>query len=202
LRAELPTGTRRQGSRSRFSPFIITVYAAVFILGLIQGADAYAHRPSGTVQHAEGSNAILLHVIVAIVAAVVAVSIQSRRSRRGYQEPSIWKAPFSANAASRLRRTLTFSAGLSALNLIRPLPVLLLLALLLYAPLRMGSQVTSGLDPNATVNAWGGPTYLGALLAHWLDSIIGFYIVAMILGRLLVPADDGSLRESNANARR
>ena len=59
----------------------------------------------------------------------------------------------------------------------------------LYTPFRMGMQVTGGLDPNATVNAWGGPTYLGALLAHWLDGIVGFYAAAFLLSRLLVPAD-------------
>lgn len=45
-----------------------------------------------------------------------------------------------------------------------------------------------GLDPNATVNAWGGPTYLGALLAHSLDAMVGFYAAAFLLGRLLLPA--------------
>ena len=43
-------------------------------------------------------------------------------------------------------------------------------------------------DPNATVNAWGGPTYLGALLAHYLDNIVSFYAAAFLLSRLLLPA--------------
>jgi len=43
-----------------------------------------------------------------------------------------------------------------------------------------------GLDPNSTVNARGGPTYAGALLAHWLDCLVGFYVAAFLLGRLLV----------------
>ncbi len=61
-----------------------------------------------------------------------------------------------------------------------------LVLVLLYTPLRMGQQITGGLDPNATVNAWGGPTYLGALLAHWLDGIVGFYAAAFLLSRLLL----------------
>lgn len=52
-------------------------------------------------------------------------------------------------------------------------------------------QITGGLDPNATVNAWGGPTYLGALLAHYLDGIIGFYAAAFLLNRILLPASPG-----------
>jgi hypothetical protein len=51
-------------------------------------------------------------------------------------------------------------------------------------------QIIDGLDPNQTVNAWGGPTYLGALLAHYLDCIIGFYAAAFLLSRLLLPAAD------------
>lgn len=55
----------------------------------------------------------------------------------------------------------------------------------------MGMQVTGGLDPNATVNAWGGPTYLGALLARWLDGIVSFYAAAFLLSCLLLPAAAG-----------
>jgi hypothetical protein len=51
----------------------------------------------------------------------------------------------------------------------------------------MGAQLIGGLDPNATVNAWGGPTYAGALLAHWLDAIVGCYAAAFLLGRVLLP---------------
>ena len=63
-----------------------------------------------------------------------------------------------------------------------------LVLVLLYAPFRMGAQIVGGLDPNATVNAWGGPTYLGALLAHWLDGVAGFYAAAFLLSQLLLPA--------------
>jgi len=76
--------------------------------------------------------------------------------------------------------------------MMRALPMALLVLVLLYAPYRMGAQVIGGLDPNSTVNAWGGPTHAGALLAHWLDCTIGFYVAAFLLGRLLVrPHDDG-----------
>ena len=64
----------------------------------------------------------------------------------------------------------------------------LLVLVLLYCPYRMGAQIIGGLDPNSTVNAWGGPTYAGAIIAHWLDCIIGFYLAAFLLGRLLAPA--------------
>lgn len=60
--------------------------------------------------------------------------------------------------------------------------------MLAYAPYRMGAQVTGGLDPNATVSAWGGPSYLGALLAHWLDASAGFCAAAFLLSRILLPS--------------
>jgi hypothetical protein len=51
-------------------------------------------------------------------------------------------------------------------------PLLLALpaaALFLYCFWRAGVQLTGGLDPNFTVNAWGGPSYAGALACHYLD---------------------------------
>jgi hypothetical protein len=38
-----------------------------------------------------------------------------------------------------------------------------------------------------------GPSYLGALLAHWLDGIAGFYAAALLLSRLLL-REEGELR--------
>jgi hypothetical protein len=39
---------------------------------------------------------------------------------------------------------------------------------------RAGVQVLGALDPNFCVNAWGGPSCLGASLAHWMDAVIIF----------------------------
>jgi hypothetical protein len=49
-----------------------------------------------------------------------------------------------------------------------------------------GQQVIGGLDPNFTVTAWGGPSYLGAMLAHYLDAVYLFYIEAFLLHLVLV----------------
>ena len=38
----------------------------------------------------------------------------------------------------------------------------------------------------------GDPTYAGALLAHWLDSLAGFYAAAFLLSRLMLPAAVGN----------
>lgn len=40
-----------------------------------------------------------------------------------------------------------------------------------YLLLRMGMQLTFTRNPAETINAWGGPTYAGALYAHGIDAI-------------------------------
>jgi hypothetical protein len=65
----------------------------------------------------------------------------------------------------------------------------------------VGAHITSDLNPNATVNAWGGPTYTGAVMAHWLDRISGFYAAAFLLSRLLLPASLPGFAFSSARRR-
>jgi hypothetical protein len=50
-----------------------------------------------------------------------------------------------------------------------------------FVPLRAGEQVFAALDPDFTRDAWGGPSYLGASFAHWLDAALIFYGCAAIL---------------------
>jgi hypothetical protein len=50
-----------------------------------------------------------------------------------------------------------------------------------FIPLRAGAQVFAALDPDFTRDAWGGPSYLGASFAHWLDAALIFYGCAVIL---------------------
>ena len=44
-----------------------------------------------------------------------------------------------------------------------------------------------GLDPNFTVNAWGGPTYLGAMASHYLDLLVLMGAAAWMLHLILLP---------------
>jgi hypothetical protein len=183
-------GVRLENPRYRLSRVTATVFAVLLVAGIAEGAVDYARRSPKIEQHVAGTNAITLHVFVAVTAAAAVVSIQVRRSRQPAwrRGPSPWAAPFSAAAASRLRRTIRLAGGLSLPNLARAVAAVPLVLVLLFTPFRMGMQITGGLDPNATVNAWGGPTYLGALLAHYLDGIVGFYAAAFLLSRLLLPA--------------
>lgn len=172
---------------NRLSRLGLTVLLAAFVAGIIEGSVSYAQRSSVVERHVAGTNAIAVHVGIVIVATAIVIAIQVRRSRRPIgQEPSPWIAPFSTRAIRGLSRTLRLANGPSLKNLERALAAVLLLLVLLYAPYRMGEQIVGGLNPNSTVNAWGGPTYLGALLAHWMDSIVGFYFAALLQSRVLV----------------
>jgi len=133
-----------------------TVFLALFLIGIAEGAVGYLRRSPVMERQVAGTNAITIHVVLGIAAVVTVISIQAWRWRRpSPRGRSPWAAPFSAD--------------------------------------RLGAQVIGGLDPNATVNAWGGPSYLGALLAHWLDGIVGFYAAAFLLSRVLV-RPQGELR--------
>lgn len=189
MRAAERAGPRPKNPDYQLSRLCGTVFFALFLLGAAEGAVEYARRSPAIARQVAGSNAITIHAVLAIAAAAAVIGIQARRSRRPARRVhSPWAAPFSLSALARLSRTIRFADGLSLRNLARVMVTVPLVLVLLYEPFRMGAQVTGGLDPNATVNAWGGPTYAGALLAHWLDDIVAFYAAAFLLSRLLLPA--------------
>jgi hypothetical protein len=183
-------GVQPENRRYRLSPATATVFAVLLAAGIAEGAAQYAHRSPRIEQHVAGTNAITVHVVLAAAAAAVVIGIRVWRSRQPASQrgPSPWAAPFSAIGVSRLRQTIRLAGGLSLPSLARAVAAVPLVLVLLYAPFRMGMQIIGGLDPNQTVNAWGGPAYLGALLAHYLDCVIGFYAAAFLLSRLILPA--------------
>jgi hypothetical protein len=184
-------GVRPDRSRFRLSRFTVGALAVLFLLGIAKGAVEYTQRSAIAQVHVPGTNAILVHVLLAVALAVTAVAVQVRRAARpGQRGTSPWAAPFSARAAARLGRTLRFAPGRSLKNVARAVAAALLVLVVAYAPARMGAQVIGGLDPNNTVNAWGGPTYIGAMLAHYLDAVVGFYAACFLLSRLLLPVCD------------
>ena len=177
----------------RLSRLSAAALLALFLSGITVGAVKYAQRSPLVARHDAGSNAITIHVILAVAAAVTVAGVQVRQARHFAERGrSPWAAPFSASAVQRLGRTMRFAGGLSAPNVARFIATVPLVLVLAYEPFRMGVQLTGGLDPNATVNAWGGPTYAGALLAHWLDSLAGFYAAAFLLSRLMLPPGVGN----------
>jgi hypothetical protein len=149
-------------------PFTALVGSA-FLSGVWYGLAEFLQRSPVRQVHVAATAAWGEQLALA-VATVVIVSIAETRHRRrfGPRSRRPWLlAPFGRHAAQRIGRALGFGGG-------RAQPGRLLLALpaaamFLFCFWRAGVQLTAGLDPNFTVNAWGGPSYAGALACHYLD---------------------------------
>jgi hypothetical protein len=164
------TNHRLQLSR----PAVIT--ATVFaIAGLASGVAVYLNRSEQLEQHVPGTEAWLPHLAVLTVVAIWFV-VASRRSPLGWK---IIFAPLGRPIAARI--TATFRARFNVLSPLRYLAVAFLVLLEVYMAWRIGEQVFAGLDPNFTSNAWGGPSYLGAMFCHYLDGALLYPICHVLL---------------------
>lgn len=157
----------------------------LFALGLALGALTLGadlpeepHRPE--------DNAIAAHLMVTaiVVAAAVLATVLSGSLR--------WLvSPWARRTGARIR--LTFRRARESFTGVLRCVVFVLLAVLIgYLVLRMGMQVTIGLDPESTRNAWGGPTAIGAFLAHGVDAVLGIGLAGLaahlVLHRVASPA--------------
>jgi hypothetical protein len=151
----------------------------------VAGIFSYVQRSPVVEQQAPGANAIPAHVVLAAVA--VGLFIGLPRLRVAQQAPyPIWAAPFSQSGYDRFKQTILLRSGVPPGNIARAVLAGLLAVLLLYNFFRAGQQLIGGLGRNFTVNAWGGPSYLGAMLAHYLDALYLFYVEALLLNLILV----------------
>ncbi len=179
----------RRGQPASF--FIIAVFGAAALAGIALGGVSYVRRSHVLHKHAGGTNAIEIHLALAVVAlGAVLFLYRYRQHLGGSGRCPLWPAPFSKNALSRFTATIRCQRGTSPRNVLRAVASAALVVLEVYVPLRMGEQIIGGLDPNSAINAWGGPSYAGALAAHWMDSILMFYAVAFLLSRLLLRSQE------------
>jgi hypothetical protein len=161
---------------------------SLFLVGIILGAASYVERSPVVEEQVPGSNAIPAHVVLAVIAVGLVFALP--RHRLAKRAPySIWVAPFSRSGLDRFTRTVSLRSGASPIRIAQALLAVVLSILLMFNFLRAGMQIIGGLDPNFTVNAWGGPSYLGALLAHYLDGACLFYVEAFLLNLAL---DEGT----------
>ena len=166
----------------RLSRPLVLLATALFAVGVAAGEVTYLHRSPVRAQHVAGTAAWAQQAAVAALAAL-ALAVAFWRSRRAGRR--IWLLrPLGAGAASRMgllaRESGTRPAARGRAALALPLAVLFG-----YGFWRAGFQVTNGLDPNATANAWGGPTYAGALACHYLDLVVIMAALAWLLDRVL-----------------
>jgi len=183
------------------SPSVIVFAAAVFAGGVAAGYVSYLHRSPVLQKHIPGTSAWSQQLVVAALACAVLGYAYWRHHRSPGRpgEPPWLLSPLGKPAARRLVRTVrTGLGGPSASG--HAVLALALAGLFLYGFYRAGEQVTGGLDPNFTVNAWGGPTYLGAMACHYLDLLVLMGAAAWMLHLILLPDPANAAADSPARS--
>jgi hypothetical protein len=181
---------------------LTVLVSAFFAFGVISGLVSYLARSPVREKFVPGASAWWQHLAVAVVACAAFGYARRRHQRRFGRQHNrlLLLAPLGQAAARRIARTMRSAArGQSGLG--RILIALPPAGLFLFGFYRAGEQVIGGLDPNFTVNAWGGPTYLGAMACHYLDGILLMAAAAWLLDRILLPDPADGPDELVAGAR-
>jgi len=170
---------------SQLSGPLTAIVGSAFVSGVSYGILEFLQRSPIRHEHVAGTAAWGQQLAVALVAVVILIVAHARHPRRfGPRSGRLWLlAPLGTQAARRVARALGFG-GESA----QPVRLLLALpagALFLFCFWRAGVQMTGGLDPNFTVNAWGGPGYAGAMACDYLDLFLIAAGAAWLLDRIL-----------------
>ncbi|CAM4084884.1 hypothetical protein NONI108955_08135 [Nocardia ninae] len=173
------------GLRMQFSRPLVAIATASLVAGIVFGGTIYLNRSPELATPVDGTSAWLPHLVLFALAAVVGTVILRRRGVEATIQ--LLPAPVGTTAARRLGNTLRAIPRHPSV-LLRVLLAVPAMVVLVYCPFRIGVQVLAGLDPNFTVNAWGGPTYLGAMACHYLDAALLIAAAAYLLNKLLLPA--------------
>ncbi len=165
--------------------------AALFAGGVISGWLSYQSRSPLLRHHLPGTSAWWPHIILAAAACAVCGYARWPRPGAGRRPERLWLlAPFCQAAGRRIARTVR-AALRGPAGAGRALVALPLVAVFGYSFYRAGEQVIGGLDPNFTVNAWGGPSYLGAMSCHYLDCFLMAAVASWLLAKILMPDPAG-----------
>jgi hypothetical protein len=164
----------------QISPLLTVSAAAVIAVGVATGFIRYLDRSPIREPSAPGASAWGQQLALAAVACAL-YAVARWRHRRRFGRGSgrlLLLAPLGRNAAARL----TAAARQASWRTAAALP---LLAVIGYCCWRVGEQVTAGLDPNFTANAWGGPSYPGAMACHYLDIALIVAASGWLLDKIL-----------------
>jgi hypothetical protein len=164
----------------QISPLLTVVVAGVTAVGIATGFLRYLDRSPIRESAAPGAAAWGQQLAVAGVACALYGVARWRRGRRPGRGSGrlLLLAPVGRNAAARL----TAAARQASWRMAAAIP---LLGVIGYCCWRVGEQVTAGLDPNFTANAWGGPSYLGAMACHDLDAALIIAATGWLLDKIL-----------------
>ena len=164
---------------------VTALVGSAFVSGLMYGLFEFLQHSPIRREHVAGSAAWGQQLALALGTIVILSAAQARHRRRfGPRSGRLWLlAPLGRHAARRVARALGF--GSEAAQPGRLLLALPAAALFLFCFWRAGVQVTGGLDPNFTVNAWGGPSYAGAMACHYQDLFLLAAGAAWLMDRIL-----------------
>jgi hypothetical protein len=170
---------------SQLSGALTAFVGSAFISGVTYGLLEFLQRSPVRQVHVTGTAAWGQQVALAVATIVIlSVACVRHRQRFGPRSGRLWLlAPLGRHAALRVASALGF--GGEAARAGRVLLALPAAALFLFCIWRAGVQVTGGLDPNFTVNAWGGPSYAGAMACHYLDLFVLAAGAAWLMDRIL-----------------
>lgn len=159
---------------------LVATATALFVAGVVTGTSTYLARSDAPVVHHDGTSAWAVHLVLTALAAGAVVVLAARGRLR-----ATLLAPLGRSAGRRVRLTLRTAARRPGAAL-RALVAVPFAALFLYGFWRAGEQVVAGLDPHFTADAWGGPSYLGAMYCHYLDGALLMAVAALALHGLLL----------------
>jgi hypothetical protein len=164
---------------------LTALVGSAFVSGVLYGLLEFLERSPIRREHVAGSAAWGQQLVLALGTIVILSVAQARHRRRfGRRSGRLWLlAPLGRHAARRVARAL--GLGSEAAQPGRLLLALPAAALFLFCFWRAGVQVTAGLDPNFTVNAWGGPSYAGAMACHYLDLFLLAASAGWLMDRIL-----------------
>jgi hypothetical protein len=163
---------------------LTALVGSAFVSGVSYGFFEFLQRSPIRQDHVSGTAAWGPHIALAVATVVIlSVAYARRRRRIGPRSGRLWLlAPLGRHAALRVARALGIGGAARPRRVLLTLPAA---ALFLFCFWRAGVQVTGGLDPNFTVNAWGGPSYAGALACHYLDLFLLASGAAWLMDRVL-----------------
>lgn len=191
----MPSSLRRP-ARNSLSPVLVIGSAALVALGAVTSSIAHSTSASGAAQprpvHDPAQNAWPFHLVLTALAAIAlsaafAWMLRGRRgSAVGCHEQSFLEravsaltAPWRRGTADRIVATIRLarvgSVGawfFGVARVLRAALVTFAVFAVAYALFRFGMQLGYIGRPAEYVNAWGGPSYVGAMYAHVLDMLV------------------------------
>lgn len=185
--------------RRGLSGWLLSYLAVLAVAGLVGGAFVGFGARGPLRAHVPAENAWPAHLVITflVVPALAWLGLRQRHRLRTWLS-----TPVSAVTAHRMRVLLAAAVRGRPTAVLRLVLSLAPVALVSWCVFRAAFQITMGFDPNQVINAWGGPTYLGAMYCHYLDAAAMTVPALYLLHLLLPPIPRAALNPAPTGAHR